>query len=254
MISLQQVSKRFGHSQEPHQAVQSVSLDIGRGEIHGIIGSSGAGKSTLLRMMNLLERPDEGRVLVDGRELTLMKERELRLARRETGMIFQHFNLIANRTVQGNILLPLELAGVPKKERLARAVECLEFVGLPEKAGQYPAQLSGGQKQRVAIARALAGRPKVLLCDEPTSALDPQTTGDILEVLGQVNRELGVTIAIVTHEMDVVTRLCQRASVMKHGRIVATLAAPEGGRLSAEELAASYLNQANAQEGEVAAP
>lgn len=222
MITLQQVSKSFGPPKSRFLAVDSVSLCIEEGDIHGIIGASGAGKSTLLRMMNALERPDLGEVKVAGRSLTAMRNSQLREARRSIGMIFQHFNLIGNRNVAGNVGLPLELAGIPKRERLKRIEEYLHFVGLSEKFNQYPAELSGGQKQRVAIARALVNQPKVLLCDEPTSALDSQTTSDILDVLSRINEKFGVTIVIVTHEVDVVNRICKHVSVMDQGRLIDT--------------------------------
>lgn len=220
MIELHDVKKGYGkRKKEDISAVQGVSLRIEQGSIHGIIGESGAGKSTLLRLMNMLERPEEGSVWFDGRELTAMRESELRKVRPEMGMIFQHFHLLHNRTVEGNVKIPLELAGVPAKEREQRAAECLAFAGLTEKAQEYPARLSGGQKQRVAIARALAANPKVLLCDEPTSSLDPKTTSGILEVLRTVNRSLGVTVVIVTHELEVVSRLCDEVTVMDQGEI-----------------------------------
>ncbi|QOH60747.1 methionine ABC transporter ATP-binding protein [Paenibacillus polymyxa] len=222
MITLHQVNKHYTTSSGPFHAVQSVSLQVEEGEIHGIIGASGAGKSTLLRLMNVLERPDEGNVVVNGEDLTRMPEKRLREARRSIGMIFQHYHLVHNRMVSGNVAMPLELAGVAKKERAERVRECLQFVGLADKAEQYPAQLSGGQKQRVAIARALANRPAVLLCDEPTSALDPQTTADILGVLREINRELGVTIVIVTHDMDVVRNICTHVSEMRDGQLLST--------------------------------
>ncbi|WP_422660046.1 methionine ABC transporter ATP-binding protein [Paenibacillus sp. EC2-1] len=222
MIALQQVSKSFGPPKSRFLAIDSVSLCIKEGDIHGIIGASGAGKSTLLRMMNALERPDLGEVKVAGRSLTAMRNSQLREARRSIGMIFQHFNLIGNRNVAGNVGLPLELAGIPKRERLKRIEEYLTFVGLSDKIHQYPAELSGGQKQRVAIARALVNQPKVLLCDEPTSALDSQTTADILDVLSRINEKFGVTIVIVTHEVDVVNRICKHVSVMDQGRLIDT--------------------------------
>lgn len=230
LISLDHVSKSFGPKKHGERltVVDNVSLHIEQGSIHGIIGASGAGKSTLLRTMNLLERPEDGQVYIGGQELTQMRERELREARRKIGMIFQHFNLIENRTVEGNVAIPLELAGVKKAERIARVHEYLRFVGLEDKAKQYPAQLSGGQKQRVAIARALANEPQVLLCDEPTSALDPKTTSGVLEVLRHVNEALKITIVIVTHEVPVVERLCTAVSFMDAGKIVRTLPIKEG--------------------------
>ncbi|MDF2857264.1 MAG: hypothetical protein K0Q87_3115 [Neobacillus sp.] len=229
MISLQNVSKSYKQNLTAFQAVQSVSLKIGKGEIHGIIGASGAGKSTLLRLINLLESPDEGKVVVGGNSLTTLPHRKLREARQSIGMIFQHFNLVANKTVWDNVSVPLELAGYSKKDRRERVNECLEFVGLVDKAKQYPAQLSGGQKQRVAIARALANKPTVLLCDEPTSALDPQTTGGILEVLQTINKKFGVTIVIVSHEMDVVKSICDKVTVMESGKVLQTVSIePQG--------------------------
>lgn len=231
MISLYGVSKRFNErgpdADQGFQALRSVSLEVGQGEIHGIIGSSGAGKSTLLRMINGLEQPDGGEVIVNGHHLEGMKERKLRKARQSIGMIFQHYNLVSNRTVLGNVSMSLELAGISRSERRERGMEMLRFVGLEDKAHQYPAQLSGGQKQRVAIARALANHPAVLLCDEPTSSLDPQTTGGILDVLRHVNETMGMTIVVVTHEMEVARRLCHRISVMKEGQIVRTLSDSE---------------------------
>ncbi|AZK48430.1 methionine ABC transporter ATP-binding protein [Paenibacillus lentus] len=220
MISLHEVSKSYGQQRNGRlAAVQAVTLKIEDGSIHGIIGPSGAGKSTLLRLMNMLESPDTGRVVVEGKDLTAMGEAQLREARRSIGMIFQQFNLLQNRTVSGNVSIPLELAGMPKKERAERVRECLQFVGLLDKADEYPSALSGGQKQRVAIARALTNSPKVLLCDEPTSSLDPKTTNDILAVLRHVNESLGVTIVIVTHEMNVVAQICKQVSVMEDGRL-----------------------------------
>lgn len=230
MILLHNVSKSYKQQNlAAFQAVQSVSLRVEKGEIHGIIGASGAGKSTLLRLINLLEIPDQGTVVVDENTLTTLSSRKLRDARQSIGMIFQHFNLVANKTVFSNVAVPLELAGYSKKARLERVNECLEFVGLENKAKQFPSQLSGGQKQRVAIARALANRPTVLLCDEPTSSLDPQTTGGILDVLQTVNKELGVTIVIVSHEMEVVKSICDKVTVMDSGEILKTVAIePQG--------------------------
>ncbi|MNZ44741.1 Methionine import ATP-binding protein MetN [compost metagenome] len=216
---MQQVSRKYALPEGTFEAIKSVSLTIEQGTIHGIIGASGAGKSTLLRMMNALEVPDEGSVTVSGQKLTGLPESQLRVARRSIGMIFQHFNLLNNRTVSGNVAVSLELAKMNKHEREARVQECLRFVGLEDKAKQYPSRLSGGQKQRVAIARALANHPEVLLCDEPTSSLDPNTTSEILEVLRHIHETLGVTIVIVTHEMDVVRSICDYVSVMENGQI-----------------------------------
>lgn len=201
-------------------AVREVSLDILQGEIFGVVGRSGAGKSTLLRMMNLLDRPDSGSITVAGQELTRMNARELRQARRQIGMIYQHFNLLQNATVFENVAFPLRIHGAMNAPRLkARVAECLELVGLRDKAGSYPARLSGGQKQRVAIARALAGFPAVLLCDEPTSALDPDTTRSLLATLRDINRRLGVTVVIVSHELQALGSLCARAAVVEDGRL-----------------------------------
>jgi D-methionine transport system ATP-binding protein len=219
MLRLHGVTKSFSQ----FQAIKSVSLEIEKGEIHGIIGASGAGKSTLLRLMNLLEAPDEGDVEVNGQCLTKMNSRKLREARKSIGMIFQHFNLVANKTVYENVLVSLELADFPKRQRRDRVMECLRFVGLESFVKKYPAQLSGGQKQRVAIARALANNPQVLLCDEPTSSLDPNTTAEILGVLKDINKSFGVTIVIVSHEMDVIKSICNRVTVMAGGEIYQTV-------------------------------
>ncbi|WP_080843714.1 methionine ABC transporter ATP-binding protein [Cytobacillus gottheilii] len=219
MITLQNVSKSFSQ----FEAIKSVSLTIEQGEIHGLIGASGAGKSTLLRLMNLLELPDTGDVEVNGQTLTRLSAKELRHARQSIGMIFQHFHLVANKTVYDNVAVALQLAGSRKSNIRSRVLECLQFVGLEKLAEKYPAQLSGGQKQRVAIARALANNPQVLLCDEPTSSLDPNTTAEILTVLHNINQQLGVTIVFVSHEMDVVKRICSRVSVMAEGEIYDTV-------------------------------
>ncbi|MFF2912803.1 methionine ABC transporter ATP-binding protein [Paenibacillus sp. NPDC057934] len=243
MLSLSRISKSFEVKDGVYQAVDSVTLEVEKGSIHGIIGASGAGKSTLLRLINLLERPDEGSVSLNGREMTVLPEKLLRQERQKIGMIFQQFNLVANVSVSRNVSIPLELAGVPKRERTERVEECLRFVGLADKAGQYPAQLSGGQRQRVAIARALANHPGLLLCDEPTSSLDPATTTEILGVLKHINEKLGVTIVIVTHEMDVVKRLCSHVSVMEDGRIVDTFSRADGEFLPAASSSGSYREQ-----------
>ncbi len=220
MISLKNLSKTYATKDGELQAVKSVSLEVAKGDIYGIIGFSGAGKSTLLRMINLLERPDTGSVHVDGVDLTSLSKKELLKRRLSLGMIFQHFNLLSNRTVSQNVSFPLEIAGVPKAKRKKRVAECLEIVGLSDKANAYPVKLSGGQKQRVGIARALATQPNVLLCDEPTSALDPQTTESILAFLKELNEKFGITIIIVTHEMEVIKTICNKVSVMENGHIV----------------------------------
>jgi D-methionine transport system ATP-binding protein len=220
MVSLRDVTKVFDGSSGPVRAVDGVSLDIERGEVFGVIGYSGAGKSTLVRLINALELPTSGTVVVDGTELTGLKERGLRPARAGIGFIFQQFNLLRSRTVASNVAYPLKVAGWPRAKRQARVAELLEFVGLSDKAKQYPDQLSGGQKQRVGIARALATSPALLLADEATSALDPETTKDVLDLLQKVNRELGVTIVVITHEMSVVSYLCHKVAVMEHGKVV----------------------------------
>ncbi|MEV7974595.1 ATP-binding cassette domain-containing protein [Streptomyces sp. NPDC086519] len=207
-------------------ALDGVDLHVREGEVYGVIGQSGAGKSSLIRCVNLLERPTSGTVTVDGRDLTALAGRgpragkELRRARSRIGMVFQHFNLLSSRTVQDNVELPLEILGKSGKERSSKALELLDLVGLADKAKAYPAQLSGGQKQRVGIARALAGDPRVLLSDEATSALDPETTRSILQLLRDLNRQLGLTVLLITHEMDVVKTICDSAALMEKGRIV----------------------------------
>ena len=222
MIKLSNITKVFQQGTRTIQALNNVSLHVPAGQIYGVIGASGAGKSTLIRCVNLLERPTEGSVQVGGQELTTLSESELTKARRQIGMIFQHFNLLSSRTVFGNVALPLELDNTPKEEIKRRVTELLDLVGLGDKHDSYPANLSGGQKQRVAIARALASNPKVLLCDEATSALDPATTRSILELLKDINRRLGLTILLITHEMDVVRKVCDSVTLLDHGRIVAT--------------------------------
>ncbi|WP_448236969.1 methionine ABC transporter ATP-binding protein [Microbacterium paulum] len=223
LIRLSGVTKTFlpqTRGEAPLVAVDDVSLDVAAGEICGIIGYSGAGKSTVLRLVNALETPTAGTVEIDGVDITGLGERELRRLRGDIGMIFQQFNLFDSRTVAGNIAYPLEVAGRPRAEIRRRVDELLEFVGLSAKARNYPEQLSGGQKQRVGIARALATNPRILLADEATSALDPDTTQEVLALLRRVNAELGVTILVITHEMDVIRTLADRVVVMEHGRII----------------------------------
>ena len=231
LIRLEGLSKSFpGPAGQRFEAVRDVSLQVREGEILGLIGKSGAGKSTLLRLINLLETPDTGRVFVAGRELTRLGKAELRAARQNIGMIFQQFNLLQNATVAENVAFPLRLHGKAGRAEVAeRVAECLALVGLQDKAGSYPAQLSGGQKQRVAIARALAPRPAVLLCDEPTSALDAETTRELLATLADINRRLGVTLVIVTHELSVVQALCRQVAVIAEGRLVEQFAVHEAG-------------------------
>ncbi|HAI05488.1 MAG TPA: methionine ABC transporter ATP-binding protein MetN, partial [Pantoea sp.] len=220
MIKLENITKVFQQGNRTIQALSDVSLHVPAGQIYGVIGASGAGKSTLIRCVNLLERPTSGRVLVDGADLTALNERQLTQARRQIGMIFQHFNLMNSRTVAGNVSLPLELGNLSREQIKARVAELLELVGLSDKHDAWPANLSGGQKQRVAIARALASNPKVLLCDEATSALDPATTRSILELLKDINRRLGLTILLITHEMDVVKRICDQVAVISQGELI----------------------------------
>ena len=219
LIQIEHLSKTFGSGENQVSALQDVTLSIQKGEIFGIIGLSGAGKSTLVRCINLLERPEAGCILFHGKDLLGLRQRELRAQRRKISMIFQSFNLLEQRTALDNICFPLELAGISKKEARKRAKELLETVGLPDKADAYPVQLSGGQKQRIAIARALASDPEVLLCDEATSALDPQTTESILDLLQKINRERGITVIIITHQMSVIEQICHRVAILDHGAV-----------------------------------
>lgn len=220
MITLNRINKVFEDKNNRITAIDDVSLSVNKGEIYGIIGYSGAGKSTLIRMLNGLEKPTSGEVLINGENLNELKRKELRERRQKIGMIFQHFNLLWSRTVKENILFPLEIAGVAKEERDNRAIELIELVGLEGREDAYPAQLSGGQKQRVGIARALANDPEVLLCDEATSSLDPQTTEDVLDLLVKINKRLNLTIVVITHEMHVIRKICNRIAVMEAGNIV----------------------------------
>ncbi|MBO9515673.1 MAG: methionine ABC transporter ATP-binding protein [Variovorax sp.] len=220
MIELADIHQIYDGPQGPVEALKGIDLDVAPGEVFGVIGRSGAGKSSLVRTINLLNRPVRGSVRVDGRELTALPEAELRAARQGIGMVFQHFNLLSSRTVYDNVALPLELAGLRPAEIRARVEPLLDLVGLASLRGRYPAQISGGQKQRVGIARALANRPKVLLSDEATSALDPETTRSILALLQQINREFGLTVVLITHEMQVIKQLAQQVAVIDKGRIV----------------------------------
>lgn len=224
MIQLKNVVKTFPAAGKNKEiiALKEVSLEIEKGDIFGIVGYSGAGKSTLLRLLNGLETPTSGTVLVDGKEISRLSERELRFARQKIGMIFQHFHLLWSRTVAENVAFPLEIAGVPKKQIKEKVKHLLEMVGLSERADAYPAQLSGGQKQRVGIARALANDPDVLLCDEATSALDPETTASILRLLKEIHQKLGLTLVLITHEMSVIRAICNKMAVMENGQIVET--------------------------------
>ena len=246
MIELKNVSKTFDSGTGEVDALKNVTLTINDGDIYGIIGMSGAGKSTLVRCINLLEKPSSGEIIVNGERLDTMSPAQLRAARRNITMIFQHFNLLMQRTCLKNICFPMELAGVKKAEAEKRARELLELVGLPDKANAYPAQLSGGQQQRIAIARALATDPKVLLCDEATSALDPKTTRQILELIKDINRKLGITVVIITHQMSVVKEVCNHVAILddgevaEEGLVAAVFAAPsplpDAGSCSPAEL------------------
>ena len=220
IIEIRKLNKSFVSEKGEVTALSDVSLEIEKKDIYGIIGLSGAGKSTLVRCMNLLERPTSGEVIVNGKELNSLSDRQLRNERRRIGMIFQHFNLLMQRSVIDNVAFPLEIAGKKKKEARKKALEYLEAVGLSEKANAYPAQLSGGQKQRVAIARVLASKPEILLCDEATSALDPQTTKSILSLLKEINEKYGITIVVITHEMSVIQEICRHVAVLEHGKLV----------------------------------
>ena len=219
MIELKHLSKTYRTQEKEIVALEDINLTINDGEIFGIIGLSGAGKSTLVRCINLLEEPTDGQVIIDGKSVTELSRKELLKLRQSIGMIFQGFNLLAQRSVLNNVCYPLEIAGVGRKEAKARAMELLHMVGLADRANSYPSQLSGGQKQRVAIARALATSPKYLLCDEATSALDPNTTRSILELLREINNSLGVTIVVIAHEMKVIDQICDRVAVIDHSRI-----------------------------------
>ena len=217
IIKVENLTKTFTAKSGNVEAVRNVNFEVGKGDIFGIIGLSGAGKSTLVRCLNLLEKPTGGKVIVNGKDLTKLSEKELRKERQNIGMIFQHFNLLMQRNVLGNVCFPMEIAGIKKNEAKKRAYELLKIVGLEDKAAAYPAQLSGGQQQRVAIARVLANNPDILLCDEATSALDPQTTKSILELLKKINREEGITIVIITHSMSVVKEICNNVAVLENG-------------------------------------
>lgn len=220
MIRLEHITKTYVNAGKKFNAADDVSLEIEKGEIFGIIGFSGAGKSTLVRCINLLERPDSGRVLINGRDITSLHGTQLRRQRKKIGMIFQHFNLFASRTVLQNVIYPIRYSGLSGKALKEKAMELLNLVGIADKASAYPSELSGGQKQRAAIARALASDPEILLCDEATSALDPQTTEAILKLLKTLNAKLGLTIVLITHQMNVVKEICTRTAVMENGKVV----------------------------------
>lgn len=220
MIELKNISKTFQTADGTVEALKNVNLSIEDGDIYGIIGMSGAGKSTLVRCINMLERPTEGSVIINGADIGKFGAAELRRERRKITMIFQGFNLLMQRTCIDNICFPLELAGVKKKEARKKAAELLETVGLPDKGGAYPAQLSGGQQQRIAIARALATEPEILLCDEATSALDPKTTQSILDLIAEINKRLGITVIVITHQMSVVEKICSKVAILDGGEVV----------------------------------
>ncbi len=220
MIQINNLSKIFSGGEQEVVALKNVNVSVNRGEIFGIIGLSGAGKSTLIRCMNMLEKPTTGNILINGQDVTLMNNKELRLLRQKIGMIFQHFNLLSSRNVFDNIMFPLEIAGVPEKKARQKVGELLELVGLSDKTWVYPEQLSGGQKQRVGIARALANDPILLLSDEATSALDPQTTRSILKLLKDINQQFGLTILLITHDMNVIKEACDRVAVIDDSKIV----------------------------------
>ncbi|MEU6006454.1 ATP-binding cassette domain-containing protein [Streptomyces sp. NPDC047453] len=245
MITTSGLTKVYSSRGREITALDGVDLHVREGEVYGVIGQSGAGKSSLIRCVNLLERPTSGTVTIAGQDLTALAGRghragkDLRRARSRIGMVFQHFNLLSTRTVQDNVELPLEILGTSGKERSRRALELLDLVGLADKARAYPAQLSGGQKQRVGIARALAGDPKVLLSDEATSALDPETTRSVLQLLRDLNRQLGLTVLLITHEMDVVKSVCDSAALMENGRIVESGTVSELLATPGSELAAA---------------
>lgn len=219
IIEIKELSKTFGTKQQTTEVLCKVSLTVQTGDIYGMIGMSGAGKSTLIRCINYLERPTSGAIIFEGKDLSRLSSAQLRKVRLSMGMVFQQFNLLQQRDVLHNICFPLEIAGVGRAQAKKRAVELLELVGMSGKAGAYPAQLSGGQKQRVAIARAVAANPKVLLCDEATSALDPETTDSILSLLKEINKKLGITIIMITHEMDVIEKICTHVAILDHGKL-----------------------------------
>ncbi|HAD69682.1 methionine ABC transporter ATP-binding protein [Acinetobacter radioresistens] len=222
MIEFKNISKHYQLKGQTIRALDQINLQIPDGSIFGIIGYSGAGKSTLIRLINLLERPDEGQVIIHQKDFTALDARKLRQERANIGMIFQHFNLLQTKTVAANIEMPMRLLGYSKAEREKRLNELLDFINLKHKRDAFPDELSGGQKQRVGIARALANHPKILLCDEATSALDPQTTQSVLQLLKKINKEQGITIVMVTHEMDVIESVCDYVAVMEHGKVIET--------------------------------
>lgn len=248
MIRIEEVSKVYETKQGQVTAVDRVSFHIQKGAIFGIIGFSGAGKSTLVRLLNGLESVSSGHIYLENRDITTLSKKELLETRKKISMIFQHFNLLWSRTVEENIAFPLEVAGVPKPEREKRVKELIGLVGLEGREKSYPAQLSGGQKQRVGIARALANQPEVLLCDEATSALDPKTTKDILNLLVEINRKLGLTIVMITHEMHVVSQICHKVAVMENGRVVEEGSVIEVFRHPKEAITKQFVGEERAEE------
>ncbi|WFA09117.1 methionine ABC transporter ATP-binding protein [Tissierella sp. Yu-01] len=242
MINIQNLSKDYVNGKESLSAVKNVNLNINKGEIFGVIGLSGAGKSTLIRCINRLEEPSSGKIFIDGADITSMDKESLRLMRKEIGMIFQHFNLLSQKTVYDNIAFPLQLEGTNKKQIDDRVNKLLEYVELTDKKDSYPSQLSGGQKQRVAIARAIANNPKILLSDEGTSALDPKTTKSILSLLNKIRNEFGITIVMITHQMEVVKEICDKVAIMEDGRVVETDTVENIFREPKTKTASSFLN------------
>ncbi len=220
MIEIKGLVKKYITGQGILTALDNVDIRVNEGEIFGVIGPSGAGKSTLIRTLNLLEKPDQGSIVINGRDLTKLSKKQLRDSRKKIGMIFQHFNLLSSRTVRGNISFPLEIAGIPKQERNKKVERLIELVGLSDRADHYPSELSGGQKQRVGIARALTNEPEVLLSDEATSSLDPESTESVLDLLRKIRKELNLTIILITHEMDVIKQVCDRVAVMEKGKVI----------------------------------
>ncbi|WP_257700478.1 methionine ABC transporter ATP-binding protein [Vagococcus luciliae] len=249
-IELINVCKTYQTKKQTVEAVKDVNLSIKSGDIFGVIGFSGAGKSTLIRLLNLLESPTSGVIEVDGEDITKLKGKKLREYRQEVGMIFQHFNLLWSRTVLDNVLLPLEFSHVPKDEREEKARELIKLVGLEGRENAYPSQLSGGQKQRVGIARALTNDPQILLCDEATSALDPQTTEEVLDLLLDINKQLGLTIVLITHEMNVIRKICNKVAVMETGRVIETGDTLSVFRHPEHEVTARFIKQDNQEDSE----
>jgi len=248
LIELQNVSKTFDTGDQKITAVDDVSINIDKGEIYGIVGYSGAGKSTLVRTLNGLEKPTSGNVLLEDNNLSSLSGKDLRKERQNIGMIFQHFNILWSRTVRENIMFPLEISGVSKSDRIKRADELIEMVDLDGRGDAYPAQLSGGQKQRVGIARALANNPKVLLCDEATSSLDPKTTDDVLDLLLDINKKLNLTVVMITHEMEVIRKICNRVAVMDAGKVVEEGQVDEVFQRPQQEITKRFIRQEESED------